>query len=253
MRLVGERVLLRVYLQSADRTPHEPTWRRVVKGARSEGLAGCTVLEGIYGAGTSGILQASAWRLVQHLPVIVEIVDGPERVAAFVDGMLGPLLSGNALVTLERAAVVVYRHGAGAAAEALAPWPGTVAPLSTLPGIRARSNMTINDDGMLLRVFIGESDRCEGKPLYEAIVQRARELGLAGATVLRGAEGFGAHSVVHKAKMLEMSSDLPIVVEIVDTSEKVSALLPHLDQMVGEGMITMENVRVMVYRAGGTS
>jgi PII-like signaling protein len=249
MRLVGEQVLLRVYLQSADRTPHEPTWRRVVKAARAAGLAGCTVLEGIYGAGTSGILKATSWGLVQHLPVIVEIVDAPERVAAFVDGTLGPLLSVNALVTLERAAVVVYRHGAGAA-EVLSPWPGAVAPLSTLPLIQARSNMTIDDDGMLLRVFIGESDRAEGRPLYEAIVQKARELGLAGATVLRGAEGFGAHSVVHKAKMLEMSSDLPIVVEIVDSAEKVSALLPHLDSMVGEGMITMENVRVMVYRAG---
>jgi PII-like signaling protein len=249
MRLVGEQVLLRVYLQSADRTPHEPTWRRVVKGARSGGLAGCTVLEGIYGAGTSGILAATTWGLVQHLPVIVEIVDGAERVGTFVNDVLGPLLLlGNALVTMERAAVVVYRHGAGAR-EAVSPLPGVVAPLSTLPEIQARSNMTINDDGILLRVFIGESDRSEGRPLYEAIVQRARELGLAGATVLRGAEGFGAHSVVHKAKMLEMSSDLPIVVEIVDSSEKVQALLPHLDGMVAEGMITLENVRVLLYRA----
>jgi len=248
MRLVGEQVLLRVYLQSADRTPHEPTWRRVVKGARAGGLAGCTVLEGIYGAGTSGILTATTWGLVQHLPVIVEIVDGAERVGAFVNDVLGPLLLGNALVTIERAAVVVYRHGGGAAEELL-PLPGAVAPLSTLPEIQARSNMTINDDGILLRVFIGESDRSEGRPLYEAIVQKARELGLAGATVLRGAEGFGAHSVVHKAKMLEMSSDLPIVVEIVDSAEKVQALLPHLDGMVAEGMITMENVRVLLYRA----
>jgi uncharacterized protein len=187
---------------------------------------------------------------VQHLPVIVEIVDAGERVGAFANGMLGELLAGNALVTLERAAVIVYRHGGDAAAAALSPLPGMIAPLSTLPEIQARSNMMMSDDGMLLRVFIGESDRSEGRPLYEAIVQRARELGLAGATVLRGAEGFGAHSVVHKAKMLEMSSDLPIVVEIVDSAEKVSALLPHLDGMVGEGMITMENVRVLVYRAG---
>jgi PII-like signaling protein len=124
-----------------------------------------------------------------------------------------------------------------------------VAPLSTLPEIQARPNMTINDDGILLRVFIGESDRAGHKPLYEAIVQKARELGLAGATVLRGAEGFGAHSVVHKARLLEMSADLPIVVEIVDSAEKIQALLPHLDAMVTEGMITMENVRVLVYRA----
>jgi uncharacterized protein len=248
MRLVGEQILLRVYLQSADRAPHEPTYRRVVKAARARGLAGCTVFEGIYGAGSSGILAPSTWGLVQHLPVIVEIVDGAARVAEFVDGTLGPLLATAALVTLERAAVITYRHGQGMA-EALPPLPGTVAPLSTLPEIQARPNMTINDDGILLRVFIGESDRAGHKPLYEAIVQKARELGLAGATVLRGAEGFGAHSVVHKARLLEMSADLPIVVEIVDSAERIQALLPHLDQMVGEGMITMENVRVLLYRA----
>src|SRR5947208_250272 len=83
--------------------------------------------------------------------------------------------------------------------------------------------------GVLVRVFIGESDRHAGRPLYEAIVQTARELGLAGATVLRGTEGFGANSVVHKASLLEMSSDLPIVVEIVDVEEKVRRLLPHLE------------------------
>jgi PII-like signaling protein len=82
-------------------------------------------------------------------------------------------------------------------------------------------------------------------------VGKVRELGLAGATVLRGVEGFGAHSVVHKAKLLEMSTDLPIVIEIVDTGEKIRGLLPHLEQMVGEGMITMEYVVILMYRHGG--
>lgn len=109
--------------------------------------------------------------------------------------------------------------------------------------------MTINDDGILLRVFIGESDRLDKQPLYQAIVHKTRELGLAGATVLRGTEGFGAHSTVHKAAMLEMSADLPIVIEIVDTSEKINTLLPHLDTMVKEGLITLENVRILAYRA----
>ena len=111
--------------------------------------------------------------------------------------------------------------------------------------------MTIDDDGILLRVFIGESDRVDGRPLYEAVVRKVRELGLAGATVLRGTEGFGAHSVIHKAHLLEMSSDLPIVIEVVDSAERVRALLPHLDDMVSEGMITMENVRILAYRSGG--
>ena len=111
--------------------------------------------------------------------------------------------------------------------------------------------MTIDDDGILLRVFIGESDRVDGRPLYEAVVRKVRELGLAGATVLRGTEGFGAHSVIHKAHLLEMSSDLPIVIEVVDSAGRVRALLPHLDDMVSEGMITMENVRILAYRSGG--
>ena len=113
--------------------------------------------------------------------------------------------------------------------------------------------MKVDDDGMLLRVFIGESDRLGGRPLFEAIVRKARELGVAGATVLRGTEGFGAHSVIHKSHLLEMSSDLPIVIEIVDSADRIRALLPHLDGMVSEGMMTMENVRILAYRAGAAS
>jgi PII-like signaling protein len=108
--------------------------------------------------------------------------------------------------------------------------------------------MTTNEDGVLVRIFIGESDRVAKKPLYEAIVETARSLGLAGATVLRGTEGFGANSVVHKAALLEMSTDLPIVIEIVDTNDKIQLLLPHLDAMVKEGLVTMEYVRILHYR-----
>jgi PII-like signaling protein len=108
--------------------------------------------------------------------------------------------------------------------------------------------MTINQNGVLLRVFIGESDRHEHQPLYEAILRQARQLGLAGATVLRGIEGFGANSLVHRAGILTMSTDLPIVVEIVESEENVKRLLPHLEAMVQEGMITMEYVVVLLYR-----
>ena len=111
--------------------------------------------------------------------------------------------------------------------------------------------MKIPEQGCLLRIFIGESDRWHGKPLYEAIVLKARELHLAGATVLRGPMGFGAHSRMHTAKVLRLSQDLPIVVEIVDAEEKIEMLLPHLDEMVEEGLITMEKVRVIKYRANG--
>jgi len=113
--------------------------------------------------------------------------------------------------------------------------------------------MKIEGEGQLLRIFIGESDRWEGHPLYEAIVLRARQAGLAGATVLRGMQGFGAASRIHRASILRLSQDLPIVVEIVDRPERVQAILPDLERMVGEGMITVEPVQIIVYRHAAKS
>ena len=108
--------------------------------------------------------------------------------------------------------------------------------------------MKIEGDGKLLRIFIGESDRYEGKPLHEAIVLKARELHLAGATVLRGGMGFGPSSRIHTSKILRLSIDLPLVIEIVDSEEKINGFLPVLDQMMGGGLVTLEKVRVVHYR-----
>lgn len=105
-------------------------------------------------------------------------------------------------------------------------------------------------DGKLLRVFIGENDRHAGMPLYEWIVRQAREQGLAGATVLRGLEGFGAKSRLHTAKILRLSSDLPIVIEIVDTEDKIEAFLVTIDDVVHDGLATVEKVEVHFYRSG---
>jgi len=110
--------------------------------------------------------------------------------------------------------------------------------------------MKLEGEGHLLRIFIGEGNRWHGKPLYEAIVQRAREAGLAGATVLRGLMGYGAKSRIHTAKVLRLSEDLPIVVEIVDRSDRIQAFLPLLDEMVEDGMVTLEKVQVITYRPG---
>ena len=108
--------------------------------------------------------------------------------------------------------------------------------------------MKLPEEGMLLRIFIGESDHYQGKALYEQIVLKARELNLAGATVLRGIMGFGADSRMHTAKLLRLSEDLPVIIEIVDTEEKLNSLLPFLDEVVKEGLITLEKVRVIKYR-----
>lgn len=108
--------------------------------------------------------------------------------------------------------------------------------------------MKVEGEGRLLRIFVGESDRFEGRPLYEAIMLLARREGLAGATVLRGLMGFGASSRIHTAKILRLSEDLPIVVEIVDREERIAKILPQLDRMVAEGLITVEKVNVIAYR-----
>jgi uncharacterized protein len=108
--------------------------------------------------------------------------------------------------------------------------------------------MQLPEYAELLRVFVGDSDRYHGKPLYEAIVEAARAHHLAGATVLRGHLGYGAHSRIHTAKILRLSEDLPIVVEIVDASEKIDDFLPILDGMMAEGMVTVEQVKVVTYR-----
>ena len=108
--------------------------------------------------------------------------------------------------------------------------------------------MKLPREAKLLRIFVGENDKYRGRPLYEAIVEDARRRGLAGATVLRGTLGFGAASRIHSAKILRLSEDLPMVVEIVDEADKINQFLPDLDQMIGEGLVTIEKVEVIVYR-----
>jgi hypothetical protein len=110
--------------------------------------------------------------------------------------------------------------------------------------------MQIPTNAVLLRIFIGESDRWEHQPLYEALVLKARELHLAGATVLRGPMGFGKASRLHTAKILRLSMDLPLIIEIVDSEEKINSFLPTLEKMMGGGLVTLEKVQVLHYRSG---
>ena len=111
--------------------------------------------------------------------------------------------------------------------------------------------MKIPEDGKLLRIFIGEQDKWNGQPLYEAIVHLAKTEKMAGATAIKGFLGFGAKSHMHTAKILRLSEDLPIIIEIVDSEEKINAFVPHLDGMVKEGLVTLEKANVILYRANG--
>ncbi len=109
--------------------------------------------------------------------------------------------------------------------------------------------MKLEGTGKLLRIFVGESDKWHGQPLYSAIVERLRGYGVAGATVVRGIEGFGAHSRIHTARLLRLSEDLPLVIEVVDQEDRIKAVLPMLDEMVSEGLVTLETVEIILYRA----
>jgi uncharacterized protein len=109
---------------------------------------------------------------------------------------------------------------------------------------------TLEGEQWLIRIFIGESDRWKGRPLVDALVERLRKDGFAGATVLRGLAGFGARSVVHTTHLLELSQDLPLIIEVVDTEEHVKRLEPLLDEMVADGLVTLEKVRVLRYKPG---
>lgn len=113
--------------------------------------------------------------------------------------------------------------------------------------------MTIPEEGYLLRIFVGESDKVGHRPLYEVIVLKAREAGLAGATVLRGVMGFGKNSILHTAKILRLSEDLPMVIEIVDGREKVEAFLPILNELIVDGLVTLEKVNVLHYEGTKTA
>lgn len=113
--------------------------------------------------------------------------------------------------------------------------------------------MKLPTEAQLLRIFVGENDRYEGQPLYEAIVLAARQRGMAGATVMRGLMGFGAHSRMHTAKILRLSEDLPLVIEIVDKPERIEAFLPLLDEMIDEGLVTLERAEVIAYRHGNSA
>lgn len=250
MKLEGEQTLLRIHLRNTDKHGWSSTWDMLVQRARAKQLAGATVLRGICGLDVSGkLLETGIWSFVDHVPMIIEFVDHPHNIGAFLEDVDEVVAEG--LATLERAHVLVYRHNLAGAEKAAMRMdlPGPVAPLSTLPSSEEFSAMKLSEEGQLLRVFCGESDTWARQPLYRAVVLKAKELGLAGATVLRGPMGFGANSRVHTANLLELSTDLPVVIELVDSVEKIQSLLPFLDEAVTEGLITIEAVRVLRYVA----
>jgi len=246
MKIDTEQVLCRFQLSNFIRHGPSPLYEWIVETAHHEGLQGATVLKGFFGLRPEGsLLEEHTWSISQELPVIVEVVDEPARIETLLARVEPVFREG--VITLERAHVLLYRAG----------------PRETTPSVSGRNiidtaatsaaagvrTMNVSENGVLLRIFIGESDKEPGRdrPLYEGIVRRAREAHLAGATVLRGPMGFGRHSRVHTAKLLELSTDLPVVIEIVDAEDKINAFLPTVDELVTEGLVTLEAVRIVRY------
>jgi uncharacterized protein len=246
MRIQAEHVLCRFQLSTVVRHGIAPLYEWIVVTAHREGLQGATVLKGFLGLWPDGsVLKEGTWSVSEELPVIVEIVDVPSRIEALLAKVEPVFREG--VITLERAHMLLYRSGSRET-----PIPLTArnviatAATSAAYGVRT---MKVPENGVLLRIFIGESDKEPGRnrPLYEAIVRRARQAQLAGATVLRGPMGFGRHSRVHTAKLMELSTDVPVIIEIVDAEDKVDAFLPTVDELVTEGLVTLEAVRIVRY------
>jgi len=247
-KVEAEQVLCRFQLSNFVRHHTEPLYQWIVQAAHKGGLQGATVLKGFMGLRPDGsILKENPWALSQEVPVIVEVVDGPHHVERLL-GQVEPVFKEGS-ITLERAHVLLYRGGdAHPAWKDVAPRCDVVATKDESAAWEVKT-MKIPEEGVLLRVFVGESDREPGRdrPLYEAIVHRAREAHMAGATVLKGPMGFGRHSRMHAAKLLELSTDLPVVIEIVDAEERVRSFLRVVDELVTEGLVTLEAVRVIKY------
>ena len=246
VRTEAEQVLCRFHLSTSVRHGPRPLYEWIVEAAHREGLQGATVLKGVYGLRQGGaILEEQRWSISQELPVIVEVIDEPAQIEALL-ATAEPVFHVG-VITLERARVLKYRAGSGADP---GPLGGRKVSATAAVAIGVRT-VKLPEKGTLLRMFMGEGDREpeSERPLYETVVRRAREAHLAGATVLRGPLGFGRHSRVHAAKLLALSTDLPIVIEIVDSEEKIDAFLPVVDELVSEGLVTLEAVRILRYES----
>jgi PII-like signaling protein len=242
-----EASLLRVYCKAVEKWHVVPLYRAIVEAARRRHLAGASVFPVELGYGSHRQLHdmASEYAFFD-IPIVVEIVDAAKRVAGLV-AELENMVS-EALLTVSPARVQLYTHGSER--EKVGPPVSQVSP-PLHPGRVSREegtiHMKIEGEGKRVTVYVGSADTWGGRNLAIAIVEQCRKLGLAGATVSRGVMGFGKHSVIHKAHLLALSDDLPEKIEVVDRPEEIERLLPVLDQMIGGGLIVVEDVHVVRY------
>ena len=249
MELARDGVLLRVFAGEADREGGQSLYRAVIEAALEAGLAGATALRGPLSYGSRQLNFEFNVDAPGNLPMVVEIIDSADKIEAFLpqlDSMIG-----SGLVTLEMVRMArLGRRTSGALEFSL----GNEAPSAPSPGqLKEEAQMEVPHEAVLLRIFTGNDDRCGvEEPLYLAIVMKAREMHLAGATVLRGPLGFGHSRRLHKGRLLA-TDDRPVIIEICDAVEKINAFLPVLDGMMESGLVTIEKARVIQYGRERTS
>jgi hypothetical protein len=254
MKLEGEQTLLRVFLQSTDKFSWwTTTTSALLKRALARKLAGATSLEGFFGLIDGKLIESGRWALVEHRPVVVEFLDSPRAIGGFLNDVFE--VAPHSFATLERAHVLAYRRRADEAARVSERLevPGRPELGAFLPNPEEFPIMRTAADGQLLRIFIDDADTYQHQPLYRVVIEKARELGLSNAIVLRAPQGFGTHRRLHNETSPDYVTELPVLIEVVGTVAEIARLLPFLDEAVPEGLITVEGVKLLrpVNRTGG--
>ncbi|HYX42570.1 MAG TPA: DUF190 domain-containing protein [Pyrinomonadaceae bacterium] len=218
-----------IYVNARQHYGNEPVYEAVVRFLHRHGCAGATVTRAVAGYGTSGKLhEAHLFSLTEDVPMRIEAVDSEQKITALLPWIYDMVARG--LIEVQDTEVVKH-----------------TTHQTEAEGEHAMKHEKLAGHAKMLRIYIGEDDRWEGEPLHEAIVKKFRMMDIAGATVYRGMMGYGAQQRVHKPGWLGLSSDLPIMISVVDTEEKIRRVLPVCDEMVDEGLVVLSDVEIIKY------
>jgi len=237
--LAGSQCLLRIFSDDLSRHEHHSVYRHVLDAAHEHEMAGCTILRGIGGFGRDRVIHTEiSLEGADQRAISIEMVDEPTRIARFWRDIASSL--GDLCATTR--SVDVHRYSGAEESQ-----KDIKVTTTTLESHMEKRNLA--GEHSLLRIFVGEGDLIEEKPLHLQILEWSKELGLAGCSTFRGVAGFGASSVVHRSHVLRFSSDLPILIEIVDTSERIHEFLRHINPYLGGTLVTEERVHVIHYQS----
>jgi PII-like signaling protein len=245
VNIPSEAVLLRVYLNASDRLHGKAVYKRVVETARAMPMAGASVFLVDFSYGTHRQIRDSRSDYLSfHIPVVVELVDGAERIGklrAELDGIVG-----EGLVVARPVRVMRYAGKTQLGNDPERTVPERNPPINLVD--RSSTTMKLEGEAQRVTVYIGNSDTWRGRNAVTAIIEKCREMGIAGATATLGVMGFGKTSRIHRAHLLGLSEDLPERIEIVDSPDRIAALLPVLDELIQGGLVVLEDVQVVRYQ-----